>query len=182
VELLLRKVEGKFTGWIGYSLSRAIRTTPDINQGNSYPAFYDHPTTLCFNLSYRTGRHWDFSANWIYLTGSAITTPVGFYQYNGYSVPIYGEKNNDRLPDYHRLDVSITLWLNKPENRFKHSLVLSIYNTYGRSNPFSLNFNKIMDDQGKFYIPSDLDGNYEIVPSQLSVAGAIPSLNYTFRF
>jgi hypothetical protein len=182
LEVLLRKSEGKFTGWIGYSYSRALRTIEDINQGNSYPAFYDHPTTICLNLSYRTGRHWDFSANWIYLTGSAITTPVGFYQYNGYSVPIYGEKNNDRLPDYHRLDVSITLWLNRPGNKFKHSLVLSVYNAYGRSNPFSVNFNKIMDDKGKFYIPSDLDGNYEIIPTKLSVAGAIPSLNYTFRF
>jgi hypothetical protein len=182
VEVLLRKSEGKFTGWIGYSYSRVNSTIEDINNGKAYPAFYDHPTTICFNLSYRNGRHWDFSANWIYLTGSAITTPVGFYQYNGYSVPIYGDKNNDRLPDYHRLDISVTLWLNRPGNRFKHSIVFSIYNAYGRSNPFSLNFNKIMDDQGKFYIPSDLDGNYEIVPTKLSVAGAIPSLNYTFRF
>ncbi|NVO20637.1 MAG: TonB-dependent receptor [Bacteroidetes bacterium] len=182
VEVLLRKTEGKFTGWIGYSYSRAMRTIEDVNNGEPYPAFYDHPTTICFNLSYKSGRHWEYSANWIYLTGSAITTPVGFYSYNGYSVPIYGKKNNDRLPDYHRLDVAVTCWLNKPESKFKHSLVFSLYNAYGRNNPFSLNFNKVMDDQGKFYIPSDLDGNYEIVPTKLSVAGVIPSLNYTFRF
>lgn len=182
VEALLRKSEGRFSGWIGYAWSRVFRTIEGVNNGNEYPAYYDRPNTVCVNLSYRSGKHWEFSGSWIYLTGSPTSTPVGFYEYNGYTVPIYGEKNNDRLPDYHRMDVAITCWLNKPGNRYRHSLVFSVYNLYGRHNPFIVNFNKIMDDKGNFYVPSDLDGNFEIVPTQLSVAGALPSLNYTFRF
>ncbi len=182
IEVLLKKSEGKFTGWIGYSYARAIRKVEEINSGKSYPASYDRPNTVCLNIFYRTGRHWDFSANWVYLSGTAITTPTGFYRYNGYTVPVYGDKNNDRLPDYHRMDLSVTWLISKPENRFRHSLVLSVYNVYGRKNPFSVNFNKIMDDNGKFYVPTDLDGNYELVSTKMSVAGAIPSLNYTFRF
>jgi hypothetical protein len=103
-------------------------------------------------------------------------------QYNGYVVPVYGNKHNDRLPDYHRLDVSFSLRLNKPERRYNHTLVLAIYNLYGRSNPFNIGFNKIMNSNGDFVVPSDMNGNYEIIPTQLSVAGIIPSVNYTFKF
>jgi hypothetical protein len=60
--------------------------------------------------------------------------------------------------------------------------MLSFYNAYGRKNPFSLNYNKIMNDNGDFVVPSDLEGGFEIIPTSLSVAGIIPSLNYIFRF
>jgi hypothetical protein len=182
IELLLRKSEGRLTGWIGYSWSKVTRTVPGINNGKEYPAYYDRPNTICVNLSYRTRKRMDFSASWIYLSGAPITTPIGFYQYSGYVVPIYGAKNNDRLPAYHRLDFSASYLLSKEGSRYKQSLVLSAYNLYGRNNPFSVNFNKIMDDQGKFYVPSNIDGTYEIITTKLSVAGIIPSLNYTFRF
>jgi hypothetical protein len=103
-------------------------------------------------------------------------------QYNGYTVPIYGAKNNDRLPDYHRLDLSVSFRLNKPDQRFRHNLILSVYNLYGRKNPFAVSFNKIMNDNGDFVVPSDLNGSYEIIPTSISVAGMIPSFNYTFKF
>jgi hypothetical protein len=118
----------------------------------------------------------------MYLTGAPFTSPTGFYYVNGYSVPIYGEKNNDRFPDYHRLDISITYALSKPEKKFQHHLMLTIYNAYGRHNPFSQNFNKIMDDNGNFVVPANFEGEVEIIPTSISVAGAIPSVNYTFRF
>ena len=182
LELLLRKTEGKFTGWIGYSYARVLKKTAEVNSGKTYPASYDRPNTICLDLSYRSGKHWSFSAGWVYLSGTAISTPTGFYLYNGYTVPVYGDKNNDRLPDYHRMDLAVSYRISKPENRFRHSIVFSVYNAYGRKNPFSVNFNKIMDDNGKFYVPTDLNGNFELVPTNMSVAGAIPSINYTFRF
>lgn len=181
-EFMLRKPEGKFTYWLAYSWSTVNRTAADINGGKTYPASYDRPHKININLSYKPGKHWEYSANWIYLSGAPITTPTGFFEYNGYVVPIYDEKNNDRLPAYHRMDVSVSCHLSKPGNRYQHSLVLSAYNLYGRNNPFSINFNKIMDDNGKFLVPSDLSGNYEIIPTAMSVAGVIPSLNYTFKF
>jgi hypothetical protein len=116
------------------------------------------------------------------MTGGTITTPVGFYTFDGYTVPVYGEKNNDRLPDYHRLDLSATYTFNKPGNRYQHSLTLTLYNAYGRMNPFSVNFNKFMDDNGNILVPSNLDGQYERIPTVISVAGIIPSINYLFKF
>jgi hypothetical protein len=182
VELLARKSQGKITGWLGYSFARILKTIEGINQNLEFPAVYDHPHSLFANIMLNAGKHWELAASWFYMTGSAFTSPTGFIQYNGYTVPVYGKKNNDRLPDYHRLDLSVTFRLNKPESRFRHNLILSVYNLYGRKNPFAMSFNKIMNDNGDFVVPSDLSGSTEIIPTSISVAGFIPSLNYTFKF
>jgi hypothetical protein len=182
IELMVRKTEGDFTGWIGYTYSRTFVQTPEVNSGKEYPAFYDRPHNVCIYLSYSSGKHWAFSANWIYMTGGAITTPIGFFYNNGYSIPVYGDRNNDRLPDYHRLDLSVKWTLSKPGNHYQHSLILTLYNAYGRLNPFSVNFNKIQDGNGNIVVPSNLDEGYQLIPTTISVAGIIPSLNYQFKF
>ncbi|MCX6303466.1 MAG: TonB-dependent receptor [Bacteroidetes bacterium] len=182
LELMLRKTTGNLTGWIGYTWSRAMVQTPGINNGSVYSATYDRPNDICINISWEDKKHWVLSANWIYLTGSPTTVPVGFYYLNGSSVPLYGDKNNDRLPDYHRLDVSATYVFNKPGNRYQHSLAVTLYNVYGRMNPFSVNFNKMMNDNGDFVVPANLDGSFKLVPTTISVAGLIPSVNYQFKF
>ena len=182
IEVMLRKPEGRLTGWIGYTYSRAFIKTSEVNNGKTYPAFYDRPHDICINISYNTNNHWSFSADWILLSGAAITTPVGFYSYNGYSVPVYGDKNNDRLPVYHRLDLSVKYAINKPGNRFRHSIDITLYNAYGRYNPFSVDFNKIIANNGDIVVPSNLNGGYDLVPTTISVAGIIPSVNYIFKF
>jgi len=182
LELMIRKTEGRLTGWIGYTYSRAFIRTNGVNSDQTYSAAYDRPNEVCINLSYSDKKHWDISANWVYLSGIAITSPIGFYYNNGYSVPEYASRNNDRLPDYHRLDLSASFTFSKPGNRFKHNLTVTLYNAYGRMNPFSLSFNKVKDENGNFVVPSNMDGNYQLVPTTISVAGIIPSINYKFRF
>jgi outer membrane cobalamin receptor len=182
VELMLRKTEGKFTGWIGYTFSRAFIKTEGVNGDKTYPASYDRPNDFCLNLSYADRKHWTLTANWIYLSGGAITTPIGFYYNNGSSVPIYGDKNNNRLPAYHRLDLSACYSFNKPGNRYQHSLIITLYNVYGRFNPFSVNFNKMITDNGEFVVPSNVEAKNQLIPTTISVAGLIPSINYQFRF
>jgi len=182
IETLLRKNKGKLTGWVSYAWSRTMKQIADVNNGKSFPAAYDRPHNFSLTLSYATSKHWSFSSHWMYLTGAPFSSPTGFYYVNGYSVPVYGEKNNDRFPDYHRLDLSVSYALSKPEKRFQHSLMLTIYNAYGRHNPFSINFNKIPDDSENIVVPANLEGDVERITTSMSVAGAIPSLNYTFRF
>ena len=182
IESMLRKSKGKFTGWISYTYSRTMKQIVDINNGEAFPAAYDRPHNTCITLSYASGKRWNFSSHWMYLTGSPFTSPTGFYYINGYTVPVYGKKNNDRFPDYHRLDLSAAFSLSKPEKKYQHSLMLTVYNAYGRHNPFSVNFNKILDDNGNIVVPVNLEGDVEVISTSISVAGAIPSLNYTFRF
>lgn len=182
LELTMRKTEGKFTGWIAYTFSRVFIKTEGVNNNQEYPAFYDRPHDLSVTLSYNSTKKLVFSANWILVSGGAITTPAGFYYINGYSVPIYDSKNNDRLPAYHRLDLSVSYRFNKPENRFQHSLVLTLYNAYGRNNPFFVGFNREEPGDQGFVVPSNINGNYQLIPTTISVAGIIPSINYQFKF
>jgi hypothetical protein len=182
IETLLRKNKGKFTGWVSYAWSRSMKQIEDVNNDKTFPAAYDRPHNFNLTLSYVTAKHWSFSSHWMYLTGAPFSSPTGFYYVNGYSVPVYGEKNNDRYPDYHRMDLSVSYAFSMPAKRFQHSLMLTIYNAYGRHNPFSLNFNKIVDDNEDIVVPANLEGDVERIITSMSVAGAIPSLNYTFRF
>ncbi len=182
VEVMLRRQEGRFTGWVGYTWSRTFRNTTGVNNNNTYPANYDRPHNICMNLSYSTEQHWIITTNWIYLTGSTFSSPTSFYDYNGYTVPIYGSKNNDRLPPYHRLDLSLTYNINQSGARFRHSFILTIYNLYARSNPISVDFNKIIDDNGKIVVPSDMGNKPDLIPTSISVAGIIPSITYNFKF
>ncbi|HNW89457.1 MAG TPA: TonB-dependent receptor [Bacteroidales bacterium] len=181
VELMIRKSEGKLTGWIGYTYSRSFKVIPGINNDEEFPANYDSPHNIYVNISFDTENRFFFSANWMFLKGNPVTTPVAFYYYNGYSVPLYGSKNNSRLPDYHRLDVSVGFRLNKPFRKYQHSLSITLYNAYARKNPFCVNFNKI-DDNGNFIVPADNSKGYELVPTTISVSGIIPSISYKFRF
>ncbi|MCX6284242.1 MAG: TonB-dependent receptor [Bacteroidetes bacterium] len=182
LELMLRKSEGRLTGWISYTWSRSLVQTDAVNNSEPYPSNFDSPNDVCINVSYDNHRHWAFSAVWYYHTGSPVTTPTGFYYNNGYSVPVYGARNNSRLPDYHRLDLSVTYRISKPEKRFQQNVILTLYNAYGRYNPFSLSFNRIMDSNGNFVVPTNMQGGYQLVPTTLSVAGIIPSINYQFKF
>lgn len=182
LELMLRKPEGRFTGWIGYTYSRAFIRTPEVNNGEIYPASWDRPHDFCINLAYTNFKRWAITVNWFYLTGGAITTPVGFFYINNTSVPLYGAKNNDRLPDYHRLDLAVTYTFSKPESRYQHSVTATLYNAYGRLNPFSVSFNKTLNADGEFVVPSNTEHTNTLYPTTLSVAGIIPSINYLFRF
>ncbi len=182
IELLMKKSSGRLTGWVGYAYSRVLKTINDLNNGLEFPAIYDRPHSLFTSFTWKAAGFIDVSGSWFYMSGSAYTAPTGFITFNGYTVPVYGAKNNSRLPDYHRMDVSFSFRLNKPDNRYKHNIVLSFYNLYAHKNPFAFAFNKIMNDKGEFVVPADLDGTYEVIPTSISVAGMIPSLNYTFRF
>ncbi len=181
-ELLLRRTKGRLSGWISYTYSRTLQTINGLNNNQEFPAFYDRPHDFAIYLSYNLSKRVNISANWIYYTGSAITTPISFYSYNGYTVPLYGNKNNDRLPDYHRLDLALSWQLNKEiDHKFKHNLTFAIYNFYNQHNPVSVNFNKIETRDGNYVVPANLFGTSELMNSQKYLLGIMPSITYKFR-
>jgi len=173
VELLLKKNTGKFNGWISYTYSRSIRkfdgetALTTINNGNYYPSNFDQPHNLSLVSNIKLSQKATLSANFSYSTGRPITIPVDKFSYGPYlSVLNYSERNEYRIPDYHRLDVSLTI-KDKPKvnRRYKGEWVFSIYNVYGRKNAYSIIFNKY----GK--------------AKKLSILGNIfPSINYNFKF
>ncbi len=182
LEMMLNKEEGKLSGWISYTLSRAIHQLDEINGGNPYPAYSDRPHDFSVFLSWAFHRRLTLSTNFIYMTGAPFTTPTAFYYYDNHQVPIYAERNNSRLPDYHRLDLALNWQLGRPESKFKQELIFSIYNLYSRKNPVALHFNKLEDQNGNYVVPYNFNEPAQLESTQFYLYGIVPSISYHFTF
>jgi len=181
-ELTFKKDYGKLQGWIGYAYTKAIRNTKGVNNDLPYPAFSDRPYDISVFARYQLNYRWLFTSGVIYAAGMPYTTPTGYFDYMGYKVPVYTLKNNSRMPDYFRCDVSFQLTLNKPGNKWEHYLTFSIFNLTDHKNPVFINFNKIIDDDGKFIVPANYAANNQLDASQIILIGIIPSIKYNFKF
>jgi hypothetical protein len=168
-EFLIKKGKGKVTGWVSYTLSRTERKIDGINSGGYFPARQDRPHDLAIVLSYRPTKRWSVSANWVYYTGSAVTFPIGYYRFNGRSIPYFTSKNGYRMPDYHRLDLGVTLH-GKEHKRFRSDWTLSIYNVYSRLNAYSISYQESESNPGT------------VEAVKFSLFPIVPSLNWSFQF
>jgi len=169
LELMLRKDVGKWTGFLGYTYSKIEKKIKQINENKWYNARYDKPHDLSLNINYEFNKRLSAGANFVYSTGSAVTFPTGKYSFQGTIVPVYSERNAERLPDYHRLDFALT-WKGRthkkknPEKkkRFQEERVLSIYNVYNRKNAFAINFKQ---DEATNMTYAEKSAIFSIVPS-----------------
>lgn len=177
VEFLFRKNKGDFTGWFAYTLSKSEQRTSGgnagglgINGGKWYNTSYDRTHDLSLTGSYKFNDKWRFSSNLVYQTGRPITYPDGQYQYEELSIASYTDRNESRLPAYHRLDISATLTpKNKHNRRWKGEWVFGIYNVYNRRNAASISFGQNEDT-----------GQNEA--TRIAIFGVIPSVTYNFKF
>lgn len=177
LELLLRKNKGNFTGWLSYTLSKSEQRTPGgsagglgINDGEWYNTAYDRTHDISFTGNYKLNEKWSFGGSFAFQTGRPVTYPNGQFQYNGLSVATYDSRNANRLPAYHRLDISATLTPRKNKGRkWKGEWVFGVYNVYNRKNAASISFGQ-----------NDTKGTNEA--SRTSIFGIIPSVTYNFKF
>ncbi len=177
LELLLRKNEGDFTGWIAYTLSKSEQRTPGgsaggpgINNGDWYNTFFDRTHDISISGSYRLDDSWSFGTNLVFQTGRPVTYPNGQYEYEDLSIASYASRNSDRLPAYHRMDVSVNYKPRKYRNkRFKGEWVLSVYNLYHRKNAAAISFGQNLET-----------GANEA--TRTAIFGIVPSLTYNFKF
>lgn len=147
VEIMLRKVYGKFTGWANYTYTKTTVTIDSeeienkVNNGVPFPASYDKPHSVNVVGNFRASRRLSLSANLVYASGRPYTSPVGVYYLNGNTVVDYSARNELRIPDYFRIDASINLDGNLRKNKPIHSSwMLSVYNLTGRKNAYSVYF------------------------------------------
>jgi hypothetical protein len=170
-ELYVRYESSKLSGWVSYTYSRTIRDIPGINDGKPYPAPYDKPHDLALVFSYDITPRIGIGANWVYSTGIPFTLPSGRYEVLGNILPVYTGRNEYRLPDYHRLDLSVTLRdKKKPGKRWQGEWNVSVYNAYARKNVWTLNF--IQDE-------TEPDLTYAEMTYLFSI---IPAITYNFKF
>jgi hypothetical protein len=157
LELMVRKNKGDFTGWISYTLSRSERKINGINDFNWYPARQDRTHSLNVVLMYQYKR-WTFSGTFVYYTGNAVTFPSGKYQVNNDVVYLYTERNGYRMPDYHRLDLGVTVDLlrkklkplkNGKERKpwLQSEISFGAYNVYNRYNTYRITFRENDNNQ-----------------------------------
>ncbi|WP_340203242.1 TonB-dependent receptor [Ascidiimonas sp. W6] len=185
LEILFRKNEGRYTGWIAYTLSKSEQRTPGraavfdtgrsnletgINLGNWYNTPYDKTHDISIYNNYELNKKWSFNMNFVYQTGQPTNYPIGKFEFQGLTIPYYGLRNKERLPDYHRIDISAKLTPRKNANRkLKGEWIFSIYNLYSRRNAASINFRRNQDT-----------GANEAV--RTSIFGIVPAVTYNFKF
>lgn len=184
-EVLIRKNEGKFTGWIGYTLSWTQLQFDELNFGKKFYARYDRRHDISVVGVYHVNKRITLSFTWVYGTGNAITLPLNTYnayaysgQNNGYNqnpfnqmdvgtVQDFGQQRNAfRMSPYHRLDFGIQ-W----HKKFKHVervFEIGIYNVYSRQNPYF------------YYIETDNTGKQKLM--QVSLFPIIPSFTWSWKF
>jgi len=169
MELLLKKKAGRLSGWLGYTLSKTERKIDGINNNQWYNARQDKTHDVSVVSVYKLSQKWSVSANWVYSTGNAVTFPNGKYRLLGQSYFYFSERNADRMPAYHRLDLGATRML-KQNKKFSSELSFSLYNAYGRKNPFRITFQDSESDPNRT----------EAIRTTLF--RFIPSVSYNFKF
>lgn len=181
-ELLLRKREGRTTGWLSYTLSWSQRQFDDLNRGETFPYRYDRRHDISITLNHQFTSRIDAGINWVYMTGYAITLPeasyVGYdpfsFRDTGNFIPInyYESTNNYRVSPYHRLDLSVNF--RKQKKKRERIWNISVYNAYNHRNPFFL----YVDDGGTE--TRDRVSHRSLI--QQSLFAIIPSVSYRIKF
>lgn len=175
IESYVAKNTGRLTGTLNYTYSRSFRiiessfASESINQGNRYPSNFDQPHIANISWKYSFSRRHFFTGNFTYHTGRPVTIPVSAFEFEGKPVAFFSSRNQYRIPDYHRLDLALVFEGNhKRKQRWKGTWVFSVYNVYGRKNPYTVFFKN--------------DGNGVPVPYQLSIIGIpFPAISYTIK-
>jgi hypothetical protein len=181
-EFLLKKTRGRFTTQVGYAFNRSYLNIAELNNGKPFPSHYNKPIDISITADYKIKPRWTLNLNVVYTSGMAISTPTSFYNYRGTQVPYYSGQNNDRLPDYRRVDLGSIWKLNKKQDEIEHYLTFTLYNFFSTKNYAFLNFNKTIGEDGKFYVPADNLNSNEQVATYRYIYSLIPSLTYSLKF
>lgn len=169
IELYVKKKEGRFTGWIGYTLSRSERKINGINNNDWYVAKQDRTHDISIVGIYQLSKRWTVSGTFVYYTGNAVSFPSGKYMIDNKVVFYYTERNGYRMPSYHRLDLGAT-WKLRERKHWQSEIAFSLYNAYGRENAYTIQFREAKDNPQRT----------EAV--QTTLFRWIPSISYNFRF
>lgn len=181
VELFLSKTQGDFSGFMSYTWARTLRQIEGINNGEPYFGNFDRRHNFNTVLTYKINDRMSLSGTFVLQTGRPFTVPVGKFYFDGRVTPVYGERNNYRIPTYHRADIGFNIDAKKKreDQKFESSWNISVYNLYARENPFVINFREVTetDSETGESIPT---GQTEAV--QVALFKLIPSITWNFKF
>ncbi|BFG69576.1 TonB-dependent receptor [Sediminibacterium sp. KACHI17] len=172
-ELFINKVRGRFTGWIGYTLSWTWRRFKDLNDGLKYPSRYDRRHDMSVVGTYELSKKWKVSGVFVYGTGNATSLPERFYFVGGVLTQEYSRINAYRMKPYHRMDLSFTYTPTpKKVRKYTSNWVFSLYNAYSRLNPYFIYF----DQEGQAS-----NGDLRVTARQVSLFPVIPAVTWNIK-
>ncbi len=179
IEVLVEKGVGNYSGWVSYTLSNSLNYFEELNGGNPFPSRYDQRHELKLVNMYNIAK-WNFSLIWIYGTGNPYSAPEGSYSLStidgsNISNIAYSNINNERLPNYHRLDFSSTYNFNLGNTKAK--IGLSIFNVYNRRNIKYRRFSKV-----NFDADGNILANDKYIVSDILLLGVTPSVFLNWKF
>lgn len=169
LELFLKKKYGRFNGWIGYTLARSEKKIDKINDGKWYAANQDRTHDISIVGIYDLNKKWTLSATWVFASGNPMTFPSGKYEVDGHAIYYYEGRNQYRAPSFHRLDLGAICTLKKTK-KYSSELAFSLYNAYGRKNPYMYDLRQNKDNP-------NLSESYMIY-----LFSVIPSISWNFKF
>ncbi|UWX55201.1 hypothetical protein NYZ99_00775 [Maribacter litopenaei] len=184
-EFSFKKPEGKVNGWFNYAWSRSRlrsdieRPGDRINNNAWYPSDFDRTHVLNTTINFESDPYNTWSFNFTAQTGRPYTAANGIVEIEGIETPLFPERNNARLPTYHRLDFSWNVVGTKREGkRWKGDWTFTIYNVYGRKNPYSIYYNQRNGTEN-----ADVFLNSPLRSYELSILNSpLLSLTYSFVF
>ncbi|SKC86226.1 TonB-dependent receptor [Ohtaekwangia koreensis] len=177
-EFMVNKKEGRLTGMVSYTWSKALRQIEGVNQGREYAANYDRRNVVNMNAAFELNDKWTFGGAFTYSTGRPTTVPSAKYEYGSYLPDAVTERNGYRLPAFHRLDLSATLNPRKNANRkWKGQWIFSIYNVYSRKNAFTLYTRTKQDSDGNI-----IGDGTEKEARMVYLFPFMPSVTYNIKF
>jgi len=174
-EVLLKKNSGRLNGWLAYTYSRSLLKLDGafneevVNNGEFFPSNFDKPHDFSAVANYKITQRYSLSANFVYQTGRPVTFPVGEYTFEGAEYVVYSDRNQFRIPDYYRLDLSLNIEGSHKLKKLAHTFWnISVYNVLGRNNPYSVFF---VNDDG---IIEGRQSSIFSVP--------VPTVSFNFKF
>lgn len=173
LEFLVKRDQGRWNGWVGYTLSWSQRLFNELNEGFSYWAKYDRRHNFSIVQNFKISKKWRFSSVWVYSNGARFTPQIALYPMPNPSltgidwIPVYPSRNSISMSPSHRLDLNF-IWWSKETKKFKGEWHFGAYNVYNRATPWRIELDK------------NDNGSYKYI--QPGLLGFIPSISYNFEF
>jgi hypothetical protein len=183
------KTTGKLTGLAGYGLMWSDRQFAELNQGRRFRSKYDNRHKINIVANYKFNETFELTGSWAYITGNRITLMLEDYlnfSVNGFDpvlapvnpfqddwVSHYEDRNNVRLPAYHRLDLGLNIYRTLKNGR-TGIWNISVWNAYNRMNPILIRTQTMYSDHDR----------QKVFPrfQTIGLFPLIPSISYTYKF
>ena len=172
-EVSLEKQIGKFSGWLNYTWSKSERTFAELNERNPFFANLDRRHNINFSSLFNLRDNIELALTWTYGTGTPYTAPTSILEVivddKVETSFIFGERNNVRLPDYHRLDFGVNFF--NDYGWGKQKITIGAYNVYNRKNPFYVDFVRNQTDTTPLF-----------EAQAVSIFPIVPNFSYSLSF